>query len=42
MKTSTRVQNEVSTEMVELISRLVDMIPWPERRKAMGDSLPSG
>ena len=37
MKTSTLVRNRVSTEMVELISRLVDLIPWPERRSAMGD-----
>ena len=37
MKTSTQVRNGVSTEMVELISRLVDLIPWPERRRAMGD-----
>jgi hypothetical protein len=37
MKTSTLVRNGVSTEMVELISRLVDLIPWPERRMAMGD-----
>jgi hypothetical protein len=37
MKTSTLVQNGVSTEMVELVSRLVELIPWPERRKAMGD-----
>jgi hypothetical protein len=37
MKTSTLVQNGVSTEMVKLISRLVDLIPWPERRMAMGD-----
>jgi hypothetical protein len=27
----------VSTEMVDLISRLVNLIPWPERRRAMGD-----
>jgi hypothetical protein len=37
MKTSTLARNGVSTEMVELISRLVDLIPWPERRRAMGD-----
>ena len=37
MKTSTLVRNGVSTEMVELISRLVDLIPWPDRRRAMGD-----
>jgi hypothetical protein len=37
MKTSILVQNGVSTEMVELVARLVELIPWPERRKAMGD-----
>ncbi len=37
MKTSTLVRNGVSTELVELISRLVDLIPWPARRSAMGD-----
>lgn len=37
MKTSTLVQNGVSPEMVEMISRLVALIPWPSRRQAMGD-----
>ena len=37
MKTTTLARNGVSTEMVDLISRLVDLIPWPERRCAMGD-----
>ena len=37
MKTTTLAQNGVSTEMVGLISRLVDLIPWPARRCAMGD-----
>ncbi len=37
MKTSTLDKNGISKELVELISRLVDLIPWPERRKAMGD-----
>ena len=37
MKTSTLVRNGVSPELVSLISRLVDLIPWPERRAAMGD-----
>ena len=37
MKTTTLARNGVSTEMVGLISRLVDLIPWPERRCAMGD-----
>jgi len=37
MKTSTIVRNGVSTDVVYLVSRLVDLIPWPERRRAMGD-----
>lgn len=37
MKTSTLVRNGISTELVELILRLVNLIPWPERRRAMGD-----
>ncbi len=37
MKTTTLARNGVSTEMVDLISRLVDLIPWPARRCAMGD-----
>lgn len=37
MKTSTLVRNGVSAEIVELISRLTDLIPWPVRRRAMGD-----
>ena len=37
MKTTTLDQNGVSAEMVILVSRLVDLIPWPERRRAMGD-----
>ena len=37
MKTSTLVRNGVSPEMVEMISRLVALIPWPSRRQAMGD-----
>lgn len=37
MKTTTLERNGVSTEMVSLISRLVDKIPWPARRCAMGD-----
>jgi hypothetical protein len=27
----------ISTELVGLISRLVDLVPWPVRRSAMGD-----
>ena len=37
MKTTTLAHNGVSTEMVALISRLVELIPWPARRCAMGD-----
>ncbi len=37
MKTTTLARNGVTTEMVGLIARLVDLIPWPERRRAMGD-----
>ncbi len=37
MKISTLTLNEVSPQMVDLISRLVDLIPWPVRRQAMGD-----
>ena len=37
MKTSALERNGVSTEMVELIGRLIDLIEWPARRSAMGD-----
>ena len=37
IKTSTLARNGVLTEMVDLIGRLVELIPWPERRCAMGD-----
>lgn len=37
MKTSILVRNGVSTEMVDLIGRLVDLVAWPARRRAMGD-----
>lgn len=37
MKTSTVVRNAVSQQVVDLITRLVDMIAWPNRRSAMGD-----
>ena len=37
MKTTTLARNGVSMEMVDMIARLVDLIPWPERRRAMGD-----
>ena len=37
MKSSTLARNGVSTETVELIGRLIDLIAWPARRQAMGD-----
>jgi hypothetical protein len=37
MKTSTVVRNQVSRQVIDLISRLVELIPWPVRRQAMGD-----
>ena len=37
MKTSTLIRNGVSQQMVNLIARLVYLIPWPVRRSAMGD-----
>jgi hypothetical protein len=37
MKTSTIVWNGISEDLVGLVSRLVELIPWPERRRAMGD-----
>ncbi len=37
MKTPTLVRNGVSTEMVDLVGRLVALIDWPARRRAMGD-----
>jgi hypothetical protein len=32
MKPSTLIRNGVSTEMMELIARLIDLIAWPARR----------
>ena len=37
MKTSTLERNGVSPQTVELITRLMGLIAWPERRRAMGD-----
>ncbi len=37
MKSSILSRSGVSEQVVALISRLVDMIPWPARRQAMGD-----
>ena len=37
MKSSVLTRNHVSKETVELVSRLVCLIPWPSSRQAMGD-----
>ncbi len=37
MVTSVLERNGISKEMVGLVSRLTDSIPWPERRIAMGE-----
>lgn len=37
MKTSILTQNKISDEVVALVSRLVELIPWPLRRQAMAD-----
>ena len=37
MKTSVLNRKGISPEMVNLIGRLIGLIPWPERRRAMGD-----
>ena len=37
MKTSILMQNKIPETVVTLISRLVDLIPWPTQRQAMGD-----
>ena len=37
MKPTTLARNGVSAQTVALISRLVESIPWPDRRRAMGD-----
>ena len=37
MKTSTLERNGVSPQTVELITRLMGLIAWPERRRAMGE-----
>jgi hypothetical protein len=37
MKTTTLARHGVSMDMVDLISRLIGLIPWPARRSAMGD-----
>lgn len=38
MKPSTISKNAVSQQVIDLIARLIDMIPWPARRSAMGDT----
>jgi hypothetical protein len=37
MKTSVLIQNGVTDSTVDLIYRLVELIPWPDQRLAMGD-----
>jgi hypothetical protein len=37
MKLPTLARNGVSKETVELVGRLISLIAWPARRKAMGD-----
>jgi hypothetical protein len=37
MKTSTVIRKGITPEVIELIGRLVDMIPWPGKRSAIGD-----
>lgn len=37
MKISTLERKGVSSELVDLIGRLIDLIEWPARRRAMGD-----
>jgi len=37
MKTSILEQNAIDKNVVELVRRLVDMIPWPTRRQAKAD-----
>jgi len=37
MKTSTVIRNGVTPQVIELVGRLIDIIPWPGRRSAMGD-----
>lgn len=32
-----RALSELSAEIVDLIERLIELIPWPARRRAMGD-----
>ena len=38
MKVSILQQNEVPDAIVDLVGRLVDKIPWPDRRVAMADA----
>lgn len=37
MKTSILARNGLGSDVTDLISRLVKMIPWPAKRQAMGD-----
>ena len=38
MKTSILNRNGISLQVINLIGRLIDLIPWPQRRSAMGDA----
>ena len=38
MTTSTLDRSGISEDVVGLVARLVDLIPWPDRRRAMGDA----
>ncbi|MBI4024192.1 MAG: hypothetical protein HY360_04370 [Verrucomicrobia bacterium] len=38
MKISILEQNEIPGVVVDLVGRLVDKIPWPDRRAAMADA----
>ena len=37
MRTSVLIRNGVTASTVDLIYRLVELIPWPDQRRAMGD-----
>jgi hypothetical protein len=38
MKASILNRNGISLQVINLIGRLIDLIPWPQRRSAMGDA----
>ena len=39
MKTSILNRNGISLQVINLIGRLIELIPWPQRRSAMGDAV---